>query len=156
MQWMLNVYFYLFVQCFVFTECYAWTRYLWDVCEWHNDAKAVLNKRAREYVVSVSARVYECMGDCVYLIAAHDAADPVVVLAHTGVDAGVSRHGTLITPGHDSLQLTVTHQRTTGVSLQTQAEGLCYVCHGTFLSSRWAITLKLKCQIVAPFHKCLR
>lgn len=63
---MLNVYFYLFVQCFVFTECYAWTRYLWDVCEWHNDAKAVLNKRAREYVVSVSARVYECMGDCVF------------------------------------------------------------------------------------------
>ena len=76
------------------------------------------------------------MGDCAHLIAAHDAADPVVVAAHTGIDAGVSRHGTFITPGHDSLQLAITHQRTTGVSLQTQAEELRYVRRGTFSSSR--------------------
>lgn len=56
----------------------------------------------------------------VSLVAAHHGADPVVVAAHTGVDAGVSLHGAVITPGHDSLQLAVTHQRTTGVSLQTK------------------------------------
>lgn len=56
------------------------------------------------------------------LVVAHDGADPAVVAAHAGVDAGVSLHGAVITPGHDSLQLTVTHQRTTGVALQTRAE----------------------------------
>lgn len=52
------------------------------------------------------------------LVVAHGGADPAVVTAHTGVDAGVSLHGTVITPGHHSLQLTITHQRTTRVSLQ--------------------------------------
>lgn len=54
---------------------------------------------------------------CICLIVAHDAADPAVVAANTGVDAGVSLHGTVVTPGHDSLQLTVADQRTTRVSL---------------------------------------
>lgn len=62
------------------------------------------------------------MADCMRLVVAHDGADPAVVAAHTGVDAGVSLHGAVITPGHDSLQLTITHQRSTRVSLQTQAE----------------------------------
>lgn len=58
----------------------------------------------------------------VCLVAAHNIADPAVVAAHTGVDTGVSLHGAVVTPGHNSLQLTVTHQGATGVSLQTQAE----------------------------------
>lgn len=63
-----------------------------------------------------------CMGVCVCLVVAHGGADPAVEAAHTGVDAGVSLHGAVITPGHDSLQLTVAHQRTTRVSLQTHTE----------------------------------
>lgn len=62
------------------------------------------------------------MSVCVFLIVAHGGADPVVVAAHTGINTGVSLHGTVITPGHDTLQLTITHQGATRVSLQTQAE----------------------------------
>lgn len=59
------------------------------------------------------------------LVVSHDGADPAVVAAHTGVDTGVPLHGAIVTPGHHTLQLSITHQRTTGVSLQTQAEE-CY------------------------------
>jgi len=51
-------------------------------------------------------------------VVAHGGADPAVVAAHAGVDAGVTLHGAVVTPGHNSLQLTVTHQRTARVSLQ--------------------------------------
>ena len=54
---------------------------------------------------------------CVFLVAAHGASDPVGELAHAGVHAGVSRHGALVTPGHDTLQLSITHQGATGVTL---------------------------------------
>lgn len=60
------------------------------------------------------------MGVC--LVVSHGGADPVVVAANTSEDAGVSLHGAVITPGHNSLQLTITHQGTTRVSLHTQAE----------------------------------
>lgn len=53
-------------------------------------------------------------------VVAHGGVDPAVVAAHTGVDAGVSLHGTVITPGDNSLQLTAAHQRTTGVTLQAE------------------------------------
>ena len=56
---------------------------------------------------------------CVSSVVAHNIADPAVVVAHSGVDAGVSLHGAVITPGHDPLQLTTTHQRTSRVPLQT-------------------------------------
>lgn len=55
-------------------------------------------------------------------VVAHDSGDPAVVAAHTGIDAGVSRHGAVIAPGHDSLQLTVAYQRTARVSLQTPGQ----------------------------------
>lgn len=61
----------------------------------------------------------------VCLVVVHDSADPAVVAAHPGIDAGVSLHGTVITPGHNSLQLTVTDQRTARVSLQTQRNDEC-------------------------------
>lgn len=63
-----------------------------------------------------------CVCVCVCLVVAHDSTDPAVVAAHSGIDAGVSFHGAVITPGHHSLQLTITHQRTTRVSLHTQTE----------------------------------
>ena len=86
-----------------------------------------------------------CMCVCVCLVAAHDGTDPAVVAAHTGVDTWVSLHSAVITPGNHSLQLTITHQRTTGVSLQTQTEsGQQWsesVC-GVLLSWQWAQSLK--------------
>lgn len=57
---------------------------------------------------------------CACLVALHDAADPAVVAAHPGVDAGVSPHGTVVTPGHHPLQDAVTHQGATGVTLGKQ------------------------------------
>lgn len=70
------------------------------------------------------------MGEHVCSVVAHDSADPAVVAAHPGIDAGVSLHGTVITPGHNSLQLTVTHQRTARGPLQTQKNVKCY-CKGS-------------------------
>lgn len=57
-------------------------------------------------------------------VVAHDSADPAVVAAHASVDAGVSLHGAVVTPGHHSLQLTATHQRTARVALQTHKRQL--------------------------------
>lgn len=56
------------------------------------------------------------------LVVPHGGADPAVVAANTSEDAGVSLHGAVITPGNNSLQLTVTHQGAARVTLQTQAE----------------------------------
>lgn len=54
----------------------------------------------------------------VSLVVSHSGADPAVVTANTSEDAGVSLHGALVTPGHNSLQLTTAHQGATGISLQ--------------------------------------
>lgn len=52
-------------------------------------------------------------------IVPHGGADPAVVAAYASVHARVSLHGAVISPGHDSLQLTAAHQGATRVSLQT-------------------------------------
>lgn len=52
-------------------------------------------------------------------VAHHGVADPAVVAADASVHAGVSLHGAVVSPRHDSLQLTAAHQGAAGVSLQT-------------------------------------
>lgn len=55
-------------------------------------------------------------------VAHHGVADPAVVAADASVHAGVSLHGAVVPPGHDSLQLTAAHQGAAGVSLQTHVQ----------------------------------
>lgn len=55
------------------------------------------------------------------LVVSHGGADPAVVAANAGIDAGVSLHGAVVAPGNDSLQLTAAHQRATGVPLRAPA-----------------------------------
>ena len=56
---------------------------------------------------------------CVCLVVAQHIADPDVVLANAGVETRVSLLGTLVTPGHHTLQLTITHQGATRITLRT-------------------------------------
>lgn len=58
----------------------------------------------------------------VHLVVCHGGADPAVVAADAGEDAGVSWHGAVVAPGDDPLQLTAAHQRAAGVPLQAQAD----------------------------------
>lgn len=55
------------------------------------------------------------------LVVSHGGADPAVVAADAGEDAGVSLHGAVVAPGNDPLQLPATHQRAPGVPLQAHA-----------------------------------
>lgn len=134
------------IVCLLLTDCWC---YLWDVYEcWTIIQRLFQINWVSQYGGVMSARTWMyvwwlCV--CVCLVVAHDGADPAVVAAHTGVDAGVSVHGAVITPGHHSLQLTITHQRTTRVSLQTQTEDKqqwSESVHGSFYhqsvkNSRW-------------------
>lgn len=52
------------------------------------------------------------------LIAAHGVPDPGIVVAYFGVDTRLILESAAITPGHDSLQLTVTHDWSTRISLK--------------------------------------
>lgn len=71
---------------------------------------------------------HSCHGDVlsvvsrVHLIVSHGGADPAVVAADAGEDAGVSLHGAVVAPGNDPLQLTAAHQRAAGVPLQAQVD----------------------------------
>lgn len=58
----------------------------------------------------------------VHLVVCHGGADPAVVAADAGEDAGVSWHGAVVAPGDDPLQLTAADQRAAGVPLQAQAD----------------------------------
>lgn len=58
----------------------------------------------------------------VHLVVFHGGADPAVVAADAGEDTGVSRHGAVVAPGDDPLQLAAAHQRAAGVPLQAQAD----------------------------------
>lgn len=91
----------------------------------HNNTKAVPNNLSMTQFLVGLLVMTECS------VVAHDIADPAVVAAHTGIDAGVSLHGAVITPRHHTLKLTVTHQRTARVSLQTHTEDeqLGFTCH---------------------------
>lgn len=77
---------------------------------------------------AVAARTVTCAvavplaGSCVHSVASHGAADPAVVAADAGEDAGVSLHGAVVAPGNDSLQLTAAHQGAAGVPLQAPAD----------------------------------
>lgn len=61
----------------------------------------------------------KCMLTINSSVVPHGGADPAVVAAYTSVHTRVSLHGAVVSPGHDSLQLTTAHQGATGVSLQT-------------------------------------
>lgn len=51
------------------------------------------------------------------LVGGHGAADPGSVVADLGVDTRLVPLGTAVTPGHNTLQLTIAHHGATGVSL---------------------------------------
>lgn len=55
-------------------------------------------------------------------VVSHGSADPAVVAANAGKDAGVSLHGAVVAPGNDSLQLTAAHQRAARIPLQAYAD----------------------------------
>lgn len=57
-----------------------------------------------------------------HLVVSHGGADPAVVAADAGEDAGVSLHGAVVAPGNDPLQLAAAHQGAAGVPLQAQAD----------------------------------
>lgn len=58
----------------------------------------------------------------VHLVVSHGGADPAVVAADAGEDAGVSLHGAVVAPGNDPLQLAAAHQGAAGVPLQAQGD----------------------------------
>lgn len=61
-------------------------------------------------------------GSCVHSVVSHGAADPAVVAANAGEDAGVSLHGAVVAPGNDSLQLPAAHQGAARIPLQAPAD----------------------------------
>lgn len=69
----------------------------------------------------------------------HDFLDPVEVFTHFDVDAGVVGKGTSLTPGHQSVDFSETHQRAPGVSLSTtgkecelvHTDSYSFTCRGT-------------------------
>lgn len=54
----------------------------------------------------------------VTLVGGHGVANPADVVADLGVDSGLVPLGAAITPGHNTLQLTVAHHGATRVSLK--------------------------------------
>lgn len=57
------------------------------------------------------------------LIAAHGVPDPGRVVADFRVDTRLILESAAITPGHDTLQLTITHDWATRISLKMGREG---------------------------------
>lgn len=58
------------------------------------------------------------------LIATHGVPDPGSVVADFGVDTRLILKSAAITPGHDTLQLIVTHNWATRISLKMEREGV--------------------------------
>lgn len=68
--------------------------------------------------VTVSVVTRDAVVSCVHSVVSHGSADPAVVAANAGEDAGVSLHGAVVAPGNDPLQLAAAHQRAAGIPLQ--------------------------------------
>lgn len=74
-------------------------------------------------VFTVTCAAPMCLaGSCVHSVVSHGVADPAVVAANAGIDAGMSLHGAVVAPGNHSLQLTAAHQRATRIPLQAPAD----------------------------------
>lgn len=59
------------------------------------------------------------------LVGGHGVLDPGSVVADLGVDTGLVPLGAAVSPGHDTLQLTVAHHGATGVSLRATEGTTC-------------------------------
>lgn len=103
---------YIYIQlCNCWLQLYIVIQPLADIYKMYMNALDV-QKQLHCANVSLHINVF------VSLVVSHSGAYPAVVATNTSEDAGVSLHGALVTPGHNSLQLTTAHQGATGISLQ--------------------------------------
>lgn len=83
-----------------------------------------------------------CNEDARLAIPRQNILDPRQKRAYFGVNTGVVRKGTTLAPGDDAVQLVVTHQGATGVTLSKGGEGKGYISP----SSQAVLQLYLMCD----------